>query len=136
MPLDRIDNLSTFVRINISLTSLTLLSSTSNNPLLGGNPNSCGREGRATSASTSNTVRSNSIAMLIAKFTAENVFPSPGRELVTIIKLPFLIGGIRVALALPSSIRLMIRNSSATCDRGISGVVKPFAASLFKSNFI
>ena len=44
-----------------------------------------GRVGLATSASTSSTVLSSSIAMLMARLIEVNVLPSPGRALVTMI---------------------------------------------------
>ncbi len=54
-------------------------------------PKTSGNEGRATSPSTSNTVVSNSMAMLSARFAAVKVLPSPGSELVTMTKLPLRI---------------------------------------------
>jgi len=45
-----------------------------------------------TSASTNNTVLSNSVAMLMAKLIAVNDFPSRGNALVTMIKLPLATG--------------------------------------------
>ena len=44
-------------------------------------------DGFATSASTSSTLLSSSIAMLMARFNAQKLFPSPARALVTISKL-------------------------------------------------
>src|SRR3569623_1184650 len=93
-------------------------------------------DGRATSASTSNTVRSRSSAMLSARLMAVKVLPSVGRALVTITRLRFGLGIAPSPKALSSSGRLMWRNSSAIWLRSPSGVTMPAAARRSKSRLI
>ena len=95
-------------------------------PLSVPNPRILGTVGRATSASTSNTVRSISIAMLIARLTVQKLFPSPASALVTMIKFPFLIMPGPLLNALVSKGRLITRNCSAICVLPSSGVTMPY----------
>jgi hypothetical protein len=65
---------------------------------------------------------SSSIARLIARLIATKVLPSPGSELVTIISDARSMVDDERPFRLVSSGRLMTRNSSAICARGVSGV--------------
>jgi hypothetical protein len=66
----------------------------SSSPSKGGTPSMSETPGANTSASTSSTVLSNSMAMLIAKLIDKKLLPSPGKELVTMIRLAFLSGRV------------------------------------------
>jgi hypothetical protein len=79
-----------FVRTNASATSMSSRVRRSRSPGAFGIPSNLGSSGCATSPSTSSTVLSISIAMLIARLSAVNVLPSPGKALVTMTRLPFL----------------------------------------------
>ena len=68
-----------------------------------GRPSIRGSDGRATSASTSSTVWSSSIAMLIARLIAVKLLPSPGSALVTMIRLPSLTDAAPLPVALLST---------------------------------
>ncbi len=56
--------------------------------------------------------------MLMARLTALKVLPSPGKALVTMIRLPSSILAAPVAVALRNKGRLMTRYSSAMLLRG------------------
>jgi len=84
-------------------------SSTSSKPGPGGVPSMRGKDGRATSASTSITVWSSSLAMLIAKLIDVKLFPSPANALVTMIRLPCASVDAPLPTALRISGRLMTR---------------------------
>jgi hypothetical protein len=58
-------------------------------PLLAGRPRISRSTGLATSASTSSTVLSSSIAMLIARLSAVKLLPSPATALVTMTRFAF-----------------------------------------------
>ena len=75
--------------------------------------------GREESVSTSNTRVSSSSAMLSARFTDKKVLPSPGKELVTMMRLARSTGAADLPWTLVSKGRLMTRNSSASCERGL-----------------
>ena len=68
--------------------------------------------GFKTSASTNSTRLSFSAAMLRAKLIAVNVFPSPGRALVTIIMLALVMVRDNAPNAFDKSLRFISRNSS------------------------
>src|SRR5512146_1368795 len=107
--------------------------STSISPFPGLMPRNLGTDGATTSASTSRTVLSTSMAMLIARLSATKVFPSPGNALVTMMRLPFARGAPDFPSALRISGRLMTRNSCANCTSGALGVMIPLACSRPKS---
>ena len=67
--------------------------------------------------------------MLMARFTAQNVFPSPGRELLTMTRLPGRLVAELSSNALRISGRLIIRNSSAINDRSECALTIPAAIS-------
>ena len=131
-PLGRMVSLSTLVRSN-TLAMSALPSSRSSRPGLGGRPSMRRMEGRATSASTSITVWSSSEAMLIARFTDVKLLPSPGKALVTMIRLPCATVAAPLPMALAISGRLMTRYWSAMCDRGEIGVTMPAVPSMARS---
>ncbi len=95
-----------------------------------------------TSASTNSTEESTSEAMDSARFTAQNVLPSPARALVTMIRLAWvvlagvlagvlvdaLVDALASAAAASAWVRaffssgcLMLRNSSTSAERGAPG---------------
>lgn len=88
---------------------------------------------RATSASTSITVWFSSIARLMARLIAVKVLPSPGNELVTMMRLPLATSEAPLPVAFSSSGRLMTRNWSVVAERGALGVTNPAAANAVKS---
>src|SRR5262249_50838569 len=73
------------------------------------------------------------IAMLNARLIDVKVLPSPGIALVIRMRLPFstLVDDLRSAFV--NNGRLMTRYSSASCERGESGVTYPIAASRARS---
>ena len=85
-------------------------STRSSRPGPGGKPKTRNTDGRATSASTSITVLSNSVAMLSAKLMAVKLLPSPATALVTMIRLPFATTEAPLPIALLISGRLITRN--------------------------
>ena len=109
VPLGRIVSLSMFVLSNMLERSAEASCNRSNRPGPGGRPNTRNTEGRATSASTSITVLSSSAAMLIARLMAVKLLPSPGSELVTMIRLPFVIVAPALPMALLMRGRLITR---------------------------
>ena len=96
-------------------------------------PSDLGTSGLATSASISSTVKSRSDAMLIARLMAQNVLPSPGRELATMISLADFPVVASVSKALSSNGRLTNRNSSAISDLSANGVTMPWSCSRSRS---
>ena len=113
VPLGKILSFSIFVFSNMLDKSAESFSNKSSRPGPAGKPRTRSTEGRATSASTSITVLSSSAAMLIAKFIAVKLLPSPGTALVTMIKLPFSISVAPFPLAFLMRGRLMTRYWSA-----------------------
>jgi hypothetical protein len=125
-------SLSTFVRSS-TLAMSALPSSRSSRPGPGGRPSMRRMEGRAKSASTSITVWSSSAAMLMARFTEVKLLPSPGRALVTMIRLLCATVVAPRPMALAISGRLMTRYWSAMCERGEIGVTMPTPPSIARS---
>ena len=126
-PLGSSVSLSTLVRSSTSAIS-ALPSSSSSRPGPGGRPSILSTEGLATSASTSITVWSSSAAMLKARLIEVKLLPSPGRALVTMMRLPCMTVAAPLPTALAMSGRLMTRYWSAMCERGACGVTMPAAA--------
>ena len=106
-PLGNKVSLSTLVRINTPAMS-SLPSSNSRSPGPGGKPSIRRIDGRATSASTNITVWSSSAAMLMARLMEVKLLPSPGKALVTMIKLPCF------TIVAPRPIALAIRGRLIT----------------------
>jgi hypothetical protein len=130
VPLGSTVSLATLVRSS-TLDISASPSSRSSRPGPLGRPIMRSTDGRATSASTSRTVWSSSVAMLIARLIELKVLPSPASALVTMMRLactPAL-----WVVTLRSSGRLMTRYWSAVRVRGASGVMKPAAASASRS---
>ena len=109
VPLGNSVSLSTLV-LSSTLAMSALPSSRSSRPGPGGRPSMRKTEGRATSASTSITVWSNSAAMLMARLIDVKLLPSPGKALVTMMRLPLATGVAPLPMALLIKGRLSTRN--------------------------
>ena len=129
LPAGRMLSVSILVLRRTSATSSFWSSRMSINPACDFRPSVRSTEGRATSASTSKTVWSSSIAMLMARLIAVKVLPSPGNALVTMIRLLRLTGRPSLEKAFPINGRLIARNSSATGLRPPSSLTMLLAPS-------
>ena len=133
VPLGKMLSLSMLVLSSIDDKSSEPATRRSSKPGPGGKPSTRRTEGRATSASTSITVLSSSAAILIAKLIAVKLLPSPGTELVTMIRLPLSITAPLLPIALLISGRLSTRYWSAMRERGALGLTMPAAAKASRS---
>ena len=98
--------------------------SKSSRPFSASMPSRCNTSGRMTSASTSNTDMSISVAMLMARLMPQNVLPSPGNALVTMIS-ESRFAAASLLRAFLSKGRLIWRNSSAWADLACVGTRRP-----------